>query len=381
MADLPSGLGLDVLDTVLSQAGVAVWVADDEAHGYAIRHWSPGAERIYGYPAQAALGRSYLDLIVAERDWDRAAADHRRLLAGDSPPIKWTSIATDLDVDGLPVQVFFASFRRWWDAYGRYLLVEVAIRVPEEATVGDAADVSAEQVLVVSENQLGRMVGRAVTDTYRRIVPLLLHRLANPVDAIRFESSQLTDPAGERMAPGPLKRVDRIAENIDRIDRLLEELDRLSDGVPPRTSLNLHQVVESTRLATVTAEFRYVEVHNQVDTALEWTTHELILREVLSTLIVNACEAVTREHGGGDIAVSAKVDTYGHLVVDIDDTGPGFPREAFHHDRRRVSSKGKRHGRGLLYAERALEIVGGRLDLSRQRGPLGGARVTIVLET
>jgi PAS domain S-box-containing protein len=383
MADVPESLGVELLDSVLTHAGVAVWAADDEAHGYAVVHWSPGAEALYGYPASEVLGRSYLDLFVAEGQRQRAIDDHRRLLTDPSTAIHWSTTATDLDARGNPVTVLFSTFRFWWERYERYVLLEVSIGLPAEAIVGDLADAPGERAVVTSEDQLVAMVddaqGGAVTDTYRRIVPLLLHRLGNPVDAIRFEVGELASPVG-RVQAEPRMRAQRIADNVARIDRLLEELDRLSEGVPARTPLNLHQVVESTRLATLTQEFRYVEVRNEVASGLEWTTHELILREVLSTLIVNACESVTREHGGGDVEVTAHVDAYGHLVIDIDDTGPGFPRAAFATNRRRASSKGRAHGRGLLYAERALEMVSGRLDLSHERSPLGGARVTIVLD-
>ncbi|HEX8802955.1 MAG TPA: ATP-binding protein [Acidimicrobiales bacterium] len=390
MADLglPDGLAIDLLDRVLAQAGVAVWAADDEAHGWAIRHWSPGAEQLYGYAADEALGRSYLDLIVAPDQRARAIADHRRLLSDPHAEILWRTTATDVDAHGAPVPVFYSSFARRSERYGRDLLFEVGIRVPE-TTVVDPVPVAGEKAVVTSEDQLEAMVdeahGSAVTDTYRTIVPLLIHRFGNAVDAIGFESTQLSRLLAA--APSPLadpaaERITRIATNADRLGRLLEELDRLSDGVATRSSLNLRQVVESTQLATLASEFRYVEIRNGVDPALTWTTYEVILREVLGTVIVNACEAVTRQAGGGDVEVTAHIDeSYGHLVIDIDDDGPGLPRTAFATGRRRPSAKGKAHGRGLLYAERALELLSGRLDLSHAPSPtLGGARVTIVID-
>jgi PAS domain S-box-containing protein len=385
---LPEGVGVALLNRILVHAGVAVWAADDEERGYVIRYWSPGAEQLYGYPAAEALGRSYLDLFVAANQRDQAIEDHRRLLTDPGVEIRWRTTATDIDAVGAPVPVLFSAFAHWWDHYDRYLLFEVGIRVPETALVDDPLPIPGEKAVVTSEDQLEALVdqalGSAVVDTYRTIVPLLVHRFGNAVDAIGAESSRLTRllaAAPQPLPGGPEVRIARIAANADNLGRLLEEFDRLSDGVAARTSLNLRQVVESTQLATLTAELRYVEIRNRVDPSLTWTTHEVVLREVLSTVIVNACEAVTRQHGGGDVEVTAHVDAnYGHLVIDIDDNGPGLPDTAFLPNRQRPSSKGKAHGRGLLYAERALALLNGRLDLSLRPSPLGGARVTIVLD-
>jgi len=59
-------------------------VGNDDAHAVVfadaegvIRHWSRGAERLFGYTAAEAVGRS-LDLIVPERFRDRHWAGFRR---------------------------------------------------------------------------------------------------------------------------------------------------------------------------------------------------------------------------------------------------------------------------------------------------------------
>lgn len=54
----------DVLsEAILSMRSDAIVAADDKG---VIRFWNPGAERLFGYSAEEALGRS-LDLIIPER--------------------------------------------------------------------------------------------------------------------------------------------------------------------------------------------------------------------------------------------------------------------------------------------------------------------------
>lgn len=56
----------------------AVIASDDNGH---IRFWSPGAERVFGYSAAEALGRS-LDIIIPERLRARHWEGYRHVMAG-----------------------------------------------------------------------------------------------------------------------------------------------------------------------------------------------------------------------------------------------------------------------------------------------------------
>lgn len=62
---------------IVTEAGDAIIVADREN---LIRLWNPGAERIFGYTAEEALGQS-LDLIIPERWRERHGESYRRVMA------------------------------------------------------------------------------------------------------------------------------------------------------------------------------------------------------------------------------------------------------------------------------------------------------------
>jgi PAS domain S-box-containing protein len=67
-----------VASSILATASDAIIATDREG---IIRFWNPGAERIFQYARNEAVGRS-LDLIVPERLRERHWSGYRRVLAG-----------------------------------------------------------------------------------------------------------------------------------------------------------------------------------------------------------------------------------------------------------------------------------------------------------
>jgi PAS domain S-box-containing protein len=66
-----------IADAVLSTRADAVVAADRDG---IIQYWNPGAERIFGFPASEAVGRS-LDLIIPERLRQRHWDGYRHTIA------------------------------------------------------------------------------------------------------------------------------------------------------------------------------------------------------------------------------------------------------------------------------------------------------------
>jgi PAS domain S-box-containing protein len=57
------------LEELLVHGGAAVIATDLDG---VITHWSAGAQRLYGWTGQEAIGRPFLELMVAPRDWEMA---------------------------------------------------------------------------------------------------------------------------------------------------------------------------------------------------------------------------------------------------------------------------------------------------------------------
>ena len=64
-------------DAILSTSGDAIIAADENG---IIRFWNPGAERIFGYAGDEAIGRP-LDIIIPEHLRERHWSGYRRIMA------------------------------------------------------------------------------------------------------------------------------------------------------------------------------------------------------------------------------------------------------------------------------------------------------------
>jgi len=136
------------------------------------------------------------------------------------------------------------------------------------------------------------------------------------------------------------------------IGRMIRELGSLYDGL--RDGLEVHTVLPPD------------EIHALADPVL--------LRQALVNLLDNAVDAIA---GGGSITVSARV-AGNDVLIEVEDTGVGFPTEdadvllePFY------STKGRGSGMGLALVHRIVTDHGGSLEMEG-RSP-GGARVRIVL--
>ena len=92
-------------EQILTEAGDAIIYADREG---IIRFWNRGAQRIFGYSADEALGRS-LDLIIPERWRERHWQGYRRVMASGVTKYGQQLLATPgLDKDGRLLSVEFS---------------------------------------------------------------------------------------------------------------------------------------------------------------------------------------------------------------------------------------------------------------------------------
>jgi two-component system sensor histidine kinase HydH len=102
--------------------------------------------------------------------------------------------------------------------------------------------------------------------------------------------------------------------------------------------------------------------------------HPLLLEQVMTNLLLNACEA-TREGGSVDLVVSAAGDD---AVLEVDDDGPGIPveRRANLFDAL-TTTKSSGSGLGLFSVRACVQAMGGEVEVGDS--PLGGARFRVRL--
>jgi PAS domain S-box-containing protein len=108
------------------QSHVSVWACDAE---FRIVLWNRGAEDIYGYPAEAVIGKRYLELFIDEDERDNSEQNTRRVIT-TGIRIK-NLLGYDRDPAGKVRQMLINCFRITDLETGERYLVEIGIEISD----------------------------------------------------------------------------------------------------------------------------------------------------------------------------------------------------------------------------------------------------------
>ena len=193
----------------------------------------------------------------------------------------------------------------------------------------------------------------------------IVHDLRNPVATIYAATEMLMD------VDTPIE-VKRLAANMyraaGRMRELLAEVTCVTCGnqsIAERCGIH-DLIAAASEAASAAAENRSVRILLDVPGELELPLARSRMKRVFFNLITNALEAMP---GGGEIRIQARRDR-NHVLIAIEDTGPGIP----HNIRDRVFepfvSAGKANGLGLGLAlsRRAVLDHGGDMWIEEAAG-------------
>jgi PAS domain S-box-containing protein len=108
------------------QSHVSMWACDAE---FRVVLWNRGAEDIYGYPAEAVIGKRYLELFVDEDERDNSAQNTRNTI---TTGIRFKNLlGYDHDPTGKVRQMLINCFRITDPATGERYLAEVGIEISD----------------------------------------------------------------------------------------------------------------------------------------------------------------------------------------------------------------------------------------------------------
>ncbi len=198
------------------------------------------------------------------------------------------------------------------------------------------------------------------------VAAVMAHELNNPLAAIRMFAQMVESGLPE---DSPLREdVAVIERNTQACTRTIRELLDYATGATPEVGpVDVH-----TCLREVAGFLRAFRERRDVDLVLELEAEDPIvrgdevqLRQVFVNLVLNALQAV----GEGTVRVRTRLDS-GHLVVDVEDTGPGIDPEIGESVFRpfyTTKPRGSGTGLGLSTARRITEIQGGGLELADGR--------------
>ncbi|MFD3425316.1 ATP-binding protein [Nocardia fluminea] len=152
---------------IAASVSASMWAAAGPEEDYAIRLWNRGAEQLYGFTRDEALGENYLTLFVNELERGQAMADHDDIVRSGR---EFRNLANDIMSDGTERLLLTVGFPLDDRITGERLLAEVGIDVTD-VPLEDAARLtrSREEAIRVSEGA----ARDALTEQLRELVVAL----------------------------------------------------------------------------------------------------------------------------------------------------------------------------------------------------------------
>ena len=341
-----------------------------------ITSWNFGAERLFGYTAQEAIGKPISILIPAER-LNEEPTILERIRRGERiehyETIRRRKDGTLLDIS-LTVSPII-------DAHGR---VVGASKIARDISERKRAEAELK-ALMIRDQEL-----RAEAETANRVkdefLAMVSHELRTPLSAIvgwtqLLKSGKLDRSKTERA----IQTIDRNAKAQSMIINELLDVARIMSG---KLKLDMKPVelpdVISAAIDVVrpAADAKAIELVVSLDEATGPVSGEPVrLQQVIWNLLSNAIKFTPKQ---GRVEVKLKRDGT-HVVMEVSDTGSGIPanflRQIFDRFQQADTSAKRLHGGlglGLSIARTLVELHGGTIE-AESEGEGQGAKFTVTL--
>jgi PAS domain S-box-containing protein len=316
-----------------------------------ITSWNKGAERLFGYAAEEAVGQNITLIIPPDRgDEERAIVE--RLMRGER-------------VD------YFETVRMRKD--GSLLDVALTISPIKDAAGGIvgasklARDITerkrAEDALRQAQADLAYM---SRVTTMGELTASLAHEIRQPISAavtnaktcLRWLRRDEPDVAEACEAASRLvKDVTRAADIIGRISSLFKK------GALLRELVDVNELIREMIVLLRSEASRYsISIRTELAEDLPKTMADRVqLQQVFMNLMLNAIDAMKEGSGGSEFTIKSQADD-GQVLISVSDTGVGLsPEQADQIFKAFFTTKDNGTGMGLPISRSIIESHGGRL--------------------
>ena len=340
------------IENLVENAGDAIISTDTEDR---ILSWNLGAEVIFGYSKEEAVGQSLAVLLPPGRSIELEEIRNKVRLTGVIRSLEVRRIRRD----------------------GRIIDASLAvspIRDKDDNVIGFlhlAKDVTEKKRYEQRLKELDKMKSDFVSS--------VSHELGTPLTAIKGSVDNMLDGVIGELNEKQIAYLTRIKSNADRLARLINDLLDLSrieagkiDLRPTNLSLVtlIKEVAESLR--PVAAEkLISLDIASRDPAVMAWADRDKVT-QVLMNLIGNALK-FTPPHGKVTIAVGRNGDQW--VRVSVADTGPGIPTEEinkifdkFYQIAQSGRQKTKGTGLGLTICKDLVEMQGGKIWVESESG-------------
>src|SRR5215210_604942 len=332
------------------------------------RTWNPGAERLFGYSAEEAVGRS-ITLIIPPDRLDEEATILARITRGERIE-HYETVRMAKDGRRMDISLTISPIR---DVEGHIIGASKIARDITERKRADEALQEAMEALKKADRRKDEFLA------------LLAHELRNPLAPLRNSLQVL------RLASDP----DLIDKSREIMDRQLSHMVRLIDDLLDISRISLNKMeLRRTRVVLADAVSSAVETARP---AIQEAGHELTislppepiyldadftrLAQVFGNLLSNSARYT---EGRGQIWLTAERDG-GQVTVTVRDTGIGIPApalpnifEMFSQVDRSMERSAGGLGIGLALVKGLVEMHGGTVE-AESPGPGQGSALTVRL--
>jgi len=274
-----------------------------------IEFWNPGAERLFGYSAQEAVGH-HIQLLLLPQDHAAESRLLSRVRKGELVP---NYEATRRRKDGSLVEVSI-NVSPMFDDAGQVVGVSKIAR-----------DVGYRRVRAELEQARERAEEMAATRS--AFLATMSHELRTPMNAVLGFTSLLMDTPLNDVQRGHLVTVQNAARGLLRLLNDILDVARLEKGKLQleEKDYDLHELLNGLRHDFgATAQAKGLTLSVQVRPAVPQRVHGDAVRvgQILSNLLDNAVKFTA----AGQVQMRVQVQD-GQLCFEVSDTGPGMSPE------------------------------------------------------
>jgi len=338
------------LSAVLDSVRDAVLVVRED--GYVVRVNEPARE-FFGDTTNVPLWERVVDSDALQRTIQHACATQ-------SPALLHTEVYAEGEAPIRPVRVRVAPLQS--ETHDLDALVVVA------------EDLSESRKLTEHMMRSERLSSMAT------LTAGMAHQLGNHLNAIKGYAALLSRQL-QNGDPGVISDLSSIAREVRAAGSLLERTQELTrTRNPTRLEFTLDELVQGVReMAAFAATSRAVEIFVEIaDKGISLHGDPGLLGEALFNLVMNGIQAMPN---GGKLRLRAwKSGSFG--VISIEDEGVGIPEEAYGHifdPFFTTKPAGEGTGLGLAIAEHIVELHGGEITVTSEKGSGSIFRVVLPL--
>ena len=325
---------VEQLATIVQEAGDAILTASPDG---VVTSWNTGSERLFGRPAQDAIGQGLRHFLAAPGDGPDCATILGELRAGQTVRLDSAALRAD----------------------GRLVDVSVGL-TPHMGPLGELSNI-ALIIRDVSER-------RALERLRHEFLAMASHELRNPVSAIKGHAQLM-----RRRGAYSERSVEAIIAQADQLRRLIDDLLLASQIEADRLDLRVADVdlVAEARAAAEAARADRPALRVEAPPEpLVVVADQQRLRQVLANLVTNA---IKYSPDGSEVLLRV-ARAGGEARVYVTDHGVGIPPEAVPHLFERffraegAAARAQGLGLGLFITRRIVEAHRGTITVESELG-------------